>query len=74
MTRAAASARAAEATDRGRFRPRLLNIGYGNLVAVERVVAIVSPQSAPMRRLRETAPSGASWSTPPRAGAPARSS
>lgn len=36
---------------------RLLNIGYGNLVAVARVVAIVSPQSAPMRRLREEAAS-----------------
>ena len=34
---------------------RLLNIGYGNLVAASRVVAIVSPQSAPMRRLREEA-------------------
>jgi len=35
--------------------PRLLNIGYGNLVMASRVVAIVSPQSAPMRRLREEA-------------------
>ncbi len=34
---------------------RLLNIGYGNLVLASRVVAIVSPQSAPMRRLREEA-------------------
>ncbi|MCP3983962.1 MAG: DUF370 domain-containing protein [bacterium] len=34
---------------------RLLNIGYGNLVMASRVVAIVSPQSAPMRRLREEA-------------------
>ena len=36
---------------------RLLNIGYGNLVMAHRVVAIVSPQSAPMRRLREEAAS-----------------
>ena len=35
--------------------PQMLNIGYGNLVAAARVVAIVSPQSAPMRRLREEA-------------------
>jgi len=35
--------------------PRLLNIGYGNVVLASRVVAIVSPQSAPMRRLREEA-------------------
>ena len=35
--------------------PRLLNLGYGNLIVVSRVVAVVSPQSAPMRRLREEA-------------------
>ena len=35
--------------------PRLLNIGYGNLVIASRVIAIVSPQSSPMRRLREEA-------------------
>ena len=34
---------------------RMLNIGYGNLVVARRVIAIVSPQSAPMRRLREDA-------------------
>jgi hypothetical protein len=33
----------------------MLNVGYGNLVAAPRVIAIVSPQSAPMRRLREEA-------------------
>ncbi len=33
----------------------MLNIGYGNLVVAARVIAIVSPQSAPMRRLREEA-------------------
>ncbi|NNL87399.1 MAG: DUF370 domain-containing protein [Myxococcales bacterium] len=35
----------------------MLNIGYGNLVAAERVVAIVSPGSSPMRRLRDEASS-----------------
>ena len=35
----------------------MLNIGYGNLVVAARVIAIVSPQSAPMRRLREDAAS-----------------
>jgi extracellular matrix regulatory protein A len=35
--------------------PQLLNIGYGNLVLASRVIAIVSPQSAPMKRLREDA-------------------
>ncbi len=34
---------------------RLVNIGYGNLVMASRVIAVVSPQSAPMRRLREEA-------------------
>jgi hypothetical protein len=34
---------------------RILNVGYGNLVLVSRVVAIVSPQSSPMKRLREEA-------------------
>jgi hypothetical protein len=33
----------------------MLNVGYGNLVAATRVIAIVSPQSSPMRRLREEA-------------------
>ncbi len=36
---------------------RLLNVGYGNLVLASRIVAIVSPQSSPMRRLREEASS-----------------
>lgn len=35
--------------------PHMLNIGYGNLVIASRVIAVVSPQSAPMRRLREEA-------------------
>lgn len=34
---------------------RLLNVGYGNLVSAERVVAVISPHSSPMRRLREEA-------------------
>jgi len=33
----------------------LFNIGYGNLVAAGRVIAIVSPQAAPMKRLRTEA-------------------
>lgn len=43
-----------EARERPRGR-QLLHIGYGNLVLAARVVAIVSPQSAPMKRLREEA-------------------
>jgi regulator of extracellular matrix RemA (YlzA/DUF370 family) len=33
----------------------LLNIGFGSTVVVERVVAIVSPNSAPMKRLKDEA-------------------
>ena len=33
----------------------LLNIGFGNSVAAERVVAIVAPNSAPMKRLKDEA-------------------
>ncbi len=34
---------------------RLLNIGFGNSVVAERIIAIVNPNSAPMKRLREEA-------------------
>jgi hypothetical protein len=34
---------------------KLLNIGFGNAVVKNRVVAIVGPTSSPMRRLREEA-------------------
>jgi regulator of extracellular matrix RemA (YlzA/DUF370 family) len=33
----------------------LLNIGYGNLVVSSRVIAIVAPGAAPMKRLRDAA-------------------
>jgi regulator of extracellular matrix RemA (YlzA/DUF370 family) len=36
----------------------LVNIGFGNVVAVSRVVAIVIPSSAPMKRLRDDAKKG----------------
>ena len=35
--------------------PRLLSIGFGSTVVAERVVAIVSPNSAPMKRLKDEA-------------------
>ncbi|MGB7920369.1 MAG: DUF370 domain-containing protein [Desulfobacterales bacterium] len=34
---------------------QLLNIGFGSTVVAERVVAIVSPNSAPMKRLKDEA-------------------
>lgn len=37
------------------MKSRLLNVGFGNMVVASRVVAIVSPSSAPMKRLREEA-------------------
>jgi regulator of extracellular matrix RemA (YlzA/DUF370 family) len=37
--------------------PRLINLGFGNSVVTARVVAIVSPDSAPMKRLKEAASS-----------------
>lgn len=33
----------------------LVNIGYGNMVMSSKVVAVLSPESAPMRRLKEEA-------------------
>ena len=33
----------------------LLNIGFGSTAVAERVVAIVSPNSAPMKRLKDEA-------------------
>lgn len=33
----------------------LVNIGYGNMVLAAKVVVILSPESAPMRRLKDEA-------------------
>ena len=34
---------------------KLINIGFGNVVSAQRVVAIVSPESAPVKRLGQEA-------------------
>ncbi len=34
---------------------KLINIGFGNSIVSERVIAIVSPASAPMKRLKDEA-------------------
>ncbi|HOT74212.1 MAG TPA: DUF370 domain-containing protein [Candidatus Wallbacteria bacterium] len=34
---------------------KLLNVGFGNVVLANRIIAIVSPDSAPMKRLKEDA-------------------
>ncbi|MFA5072519.1 MAG: DUF370 domain-containing protein [Nitrospirota bacterium] len=35
--------------------PFLVNIGYGNMVMASKVVAVLTPDSAPMRRLKDEA-------------------
>ena len=34
---------------------KLVNVGYGNVVVAQRVVAVVGPAAAPIRRLRDEA-------------------
>lgn len=34
---------------------RLINIGYGNMVSSSKIVAVVSPESAPIKRLIQDA-------------------
>ena len=34
---------------------KFINIGYGNMVAVDRIVALASPDSAPIKRLIQDA-------------------
>ncbi len=33
----------------------LVNIGFGNLIVASRIVAVITPTSAPMKRLKEEA-------------------
>jgi regulator of extracellular matrix RemA (YlzA/DUF370 family) len=40
---------------KGDTSPVLVNIGFGNVVSAARVIAIVTPGSSPMKRLREEA-------------------
>ena len=35
--------------------PKLVNIGFGNSIVSRRVVAIISPNTAPIKRLRDEA-------------------
>lgn len=34
---------------------KLINIGFGNIVAVDRIISIVSPDSAPIKRMVQEA-------------------
>lgn len=35
--------------------PRLINIGFGNIVAANRIIAIVAPDSSPIKRIIQEA-------------------
>ena len=37
---------------------KLINIGFGNIVSAKRIVAIVSPESAPIKRIIQEARDG----------------
>jgi regulator of extracellular matrix RemA (YlzA/DUF370 family) len=37
------------------WKMKVLNIGFGNVIAAQRVVAVLSPEPAPMKRLKEAA-------------------
>ncbi len=39
----------------GEVHMKFINIGFGNMVAVDRIVALVSPDSAPVKRLIQDA-------------------
>lgn len=39
---------------------RLLNIGFGNAVNADRIVAVVSPEAAPVKRIVQLAKDGGS--------------
>lgn len=34
---------------------KLVNIGFGNMIAVDRIMAVVSPDSAPIKRMAQEA-------------------
>lgn len=38
-----------------KMKQKLLNIGFGSTVVADRIVAVVQPNSAPMKRLRDEA-------------------
>ncbi|MCI8674678.1 MAG: DUF370 domain-containing protein [Lachnospiraceae bacterium] len=41
--------------ERGAALGRLINIGYGNMVNFDKIVSVVSPESAPIKRMVQTA-------------------
>lgn len=53
---------------------KLINIGFGNMVSANRLIAIVSPESAPIKRIVQEARDKGRSSTPLMDAAPVRSS
>lgn len=54
---------------------KLINIGFGNMVSANRLIAIVSPESAPIKRIvQEARDQRGRSSTPLMDAAPVRSS
>ena len=53
---------------------RLINIGFGNIVSANRIVSIVSPESAPIKRIIQETRDGEHSSTQRTADGRARSS
>lgn len=51
---------------------KLINIGFGNMVNADRVIAVVSPDSAPIKRIVQDARDKARPLMQPMAAAPAR--
>lgn len=41
--------------ERGVWLGRLINIGYGNMVNFDKIVSVVSPESAPVKRMVQNA-------------------
>lgn len=39
----------------GSVEPKLINVGFGNIVAANRIIAIVAPDSAPIKRIIQEA-------------------
>ena len=61
-------------SNRGGDLLKLINIGFGNMVSASRLIAIVSPESAPIKRMVQEARDRGCWWTPPMAAVPGRSS
>lgn len=53
--RAAAMKDAALPRKEGKPKVKLINIGFGNMVSANRLIAIVSPESAPIKRIVQDA-------------------